>query len=390
MSVPIYEPTLFSSEALHNPFEHYKAIRDLGPVVFMNKPKLRALSRYDDVKNALKASDVLLSGHGLALNPVANILGRYGDKTAPNSDGDQHRKYRMQLMAPLMPKELNALRPELEKMMATHVKKYINKGTFDGASELSSFLPVQVVSKLVGIPEEGRQNIMLWATSNFGTIGPLSWGFFRDLRRMFESQAYFRGLERDQLAPDGWAARLYKSIDEGKITEKEAGQVVIGLVLPALDTTILVANNMLVELGRHPDEWRKLKENPDLIDSTVLEALRHGGPLRWFTRKVIADYEAGDVKLRKGQRVVLMYGSANRDERKFESPNSFIVDRNPKDHLGFGHGAHVCIGQHLARIELVALLKAMVEHVETIEVDEPTPFENVALYGYRDVPMRLT
>ena len=293
-------------------------------------------------------------------------------------------------MAPLMPKELNALRPELEKMMATHVKKYINKGTFDGASELSSFLPVQVVSKLVGIPEEGRQNIMLWATSNFGTIGPLSWGFFRDLRRMFESQAYFRGLERDQLAPDGWAARLYKSIDEGKITEKEAGQVVIGLVLPALDTTILVANNMLVELGRHPDEWRKLKENPDLIDSTVLEALRHGGPLRWFTRKVIADYEAGDVKLRKGQRVVLMYGSANRDERKFESPNSFIVDRNPKDHLGFGHGAHVCIGQHLARIELVALLKAMVEHVETIEVDEPTPFENVALYGYRDVPMRLT
>lgn len=390
MNLPVYKPTLFSDEALHNPFDHYQAIRDLGPLVYLKKPKLPVLSRYDDVKNALKASNILLSGEGLALNSIANVLGRFGDKTAPNSDGEQHKKYRQQLMSPLLPSGLNALRPEFDELISNQVKNYINKDTFDGASVLSSCLPVNVVSKQVGIPEDGRQNIMLWAEANFNTIGPLSWNFFSALKKMLDSQAYFKGLSRDDLAPNGWAAQLYKSIDEGKITEKEAGQVVIGLVLPSLDTTILVANNMLVELGRNPDEWQKLKENPDLIESAVFEALRHGGPLRWFSRKAKEDYEKGDVKLRKGQRVVLMYGSANRDERKYESPNSFMVDRNPRDHLGFGHGAHVCIGQHLAKIELMSLLKALVEHVDTIEVDQPTPFENTALYGYRQVPMRLS
>lgn len=390
MSTPIYDQNLFSREALTNPLLHYRAIRNLGPLVKIKRPRLPVLSRYDDVKNALKASDTLLSGHGLALNPIGNLLGRFGDKTAPNSDGELHQKYRRQLLMPLMPAELEALRPSFEQLISEKVRNLLNKDTFDAAAELSSCLPVEAVSKLMGIPEDGRQNIMLWATSNFNTIGPMNWGLIKDLKRMLDSQAYFRGLQREELAPEGWAAKLYQSIDAGTISEKEAGHVVVGLVLPSLDTTILVANNMLLELGRNPDEWQKLKSNPELIDSTVLEGLRHGGPLRWFTRKACKDYEAGDVFLKKGQRVVIMYGSANRDERKYPEPDKFRVDRNPRDHLGLGHGAHSCIGQHLAKLELTALLKALVEQVDNIEVDEPSPFENFALYGHRTVPMRIT
>ena len=103
MGVPVYRESLFSDRALAYPFGHYKSIRDLGPIVYLKKPKLPVLSRYDDVKNALKASDVLLSGHGISLNLISNLIGRFGEKTAPNSDGEQHKRYRKQLMAPLMP-----------------------------------------------------------------------------------------------------------------------------------------------------------------------------------------------------------------------------------------------------------------------------------------------
>ena len=92
--------------------------------------------------------------------------------------------------------------------------------------------------------------------------GPMSWVLFKDLKSMLRSQAYFGGLERDELAPDGWAAQLYQSIDQGKITEKEAGRVIVGLALPSPDTTILVANNMLVELGCNPDQYKvRVREN---------------------------------------------------------------------------------------------------------------------------------
>ena len=390
MNAPVYRESLFSDRALANPFGHYRSIRDLGPVVYLKKPKLPVLSRYDDVKNALKASDVLLSGHGISLNLLSNLIGRFGEKTAPNSDGEQHKRYRKQLMAPLMPASIANLQPEFDTMIAEQVRAYIGEGTFDAGAVLSSYLPLNVVSMLVGIPEEGRRNIMTWAVASFETVGPLKRGYFGHLKTMLQGRRFFHELKPDELVAGGWAAQLYESIDQGVMTLNEARQVILGLALPSLDTTILATNNLLVELARNPEEWQKIKADPSLIASAVNEALRHGATLRWFTRKAIEDYSVGDVVLRKGQRVVIMYGSANRDERHFESPDSFIADRNPRDHLALGHGAHVCIGQHLARMEMSALLKALVENVDDIEMDEPTPFINSALFGYRKIPIRLS
>jgi len=389
MSAPIYRESLFTDQALAHPFGHYKSIRDLGPVVYLKKPKLPVLSRYEDVKNALRKSDVLLSGHGISLNLISNLIGRFGEKTAPNSDGAQHKRYRKQLMAPLMPAAIESLQPKFETMIAEQVRAQVGKGTFDAGAVLSSYLPLSVVSMLVGIPEQGRRNIMTWAVASFETVGPLKKGYFGHLKTMFQGRRFFHDLKPEELVADGWAAQLYESIDQGVMTLHEAGQVSLGLALPSLDTTSLATNNLLVELARNPEEWQKMKADPALITSAVNEALRHGATLRWFTRKAVEDYRAGDVVLRKGQRVVIMYGSANRDERHFVSPDSFIADRNPRDHLALGHGAHACIGQHLAKMEMKALLKALVENVERIEMDEPTPFINSALFGYRKVPLRL-
>ena len=390
MKLPTYHPSLFSKSALADPFEHYRAIRDLGPLVNIKRPDLPVLSRYQDVKNALKASDVLLSGQGISLNFISNLIGRFGEKTAPNSDGEQHKKYRSQLLAPLRPAELEKLRPNFESMISEQVGRYVGQGTFDAAAELSSFLPVNVVSMLVGIPEEGRRNIMTWAEASFDTVGPIRKGYFGQLKTMYQGRLFFHELRPESLVPEGWAAQLYDSVEKGVITLNEAGQVILGLALPSLDTTILAANNLLVELAKNPDEWHKIKADPSLIDSAVHEALRHGATLRWFTRKAGEDYQAGDVFLKKGQRVLVMYGSANRDERQYADPDNFIVDRNPRDHLALGHGAHSCIGQHLARMEIKALLMALVERVNQIQIDTPEPYLNSALFGYRKIPMRLS
>ena len=133
----------------------------------------------------------------------------------------------------------------------------------------------------------------------------------------------------------------------------------------------------------------KLRRDPSLISSAVFEGVRHSAVVRWFSRLAVADYRAADVFVPEGTRVMVMYGSANRDERHYQDPDRFLVDRNPQDQLGWGTGPHMCGGMHLARLEMEVLLEALVENVETLEVDQPVLGTNRGLYGFESLPMRM-
>ena len=163
-----------------------------------------------------------------------------------------------------------------------------------------------------------------------------------------------------------------------------------GFVAPSLDTTINAKSNLLYNLAINPAEWDKLRHNPSLISSTVMEGVRHSAVVRWFARVTSADYQRDDIVLPKGTRVMLMFGSANRDERHYPDPDAFKVDRNPHDQLGWGSGPHICVGLHLARLEMEVLLEALIENIETLEADEPVFSANRGLFGLQSLPMRMT
>lgn len=392
-TIPVYDGDLVSDDALRSPFEHYRAIRDLGPVAYLPEIGVYAIGRFADVQRALRLPDVLVSTRGIGFNDIVNAP--MDQPPVIRSAGERHRKLRRVLTKPLMPAALKQHREMLKAMIGSRLDAIVNNGEVDGVSAIASFLPVEAISFLVGLPEEGRANMLRWASASFNSAGPLNanGGMDRQLAEDFEtlteSQRYFLEVSPAQLRPGSWVGMLFEAVQTGSLEPQEARAAMSALVLPSLDTTIYAKGNLLYNLGTNPDQWDLLRKNPTLIPSTVLEGVRHSATVRWFARVAAEDYAIGESVIPEGGRVMLLYGSANRDERHYRDPDRFYVSRNPADQLGWGTGPHMCGGMHLAKLEMEVLLEAMVERVARIEVGEPVVGVNRGLFGLDRIPIRL-
>ncbi len=381
-----YEEDLFSRSALDEPFGHYRKLRELGPVVRLRDPDVYALSRYDDVRAALQAPDVLLSGDGVGFNDAINRPG------APNiimSDGDQHRRLRAEVVRPILPAQLKQHRSFLKQMVGERIGALVNRGPFDAMTEIAQFLPLAAISKLVGLPEEGRASMLEWAAAVFNAIGPSRPGSERDFEVAAGARAYLAAVEWTSMREGGWARGLFDAVAAGRLSEPEARGAMSAYVLPSLDTTILAKGHLLNLLGRDPASWRMLKDDPSLIGAAVLESVRHSSVIRWFSRIAGADYRVGDDVIPKGARVMLIYGSANRDERRYPDADRFDMTRDARAHLAWGSGPHMCVGMHLAKMEMEVMVEALLERCEDIHVGEPEPLGNRGLYGFSRLPIEL-
>lgn len=373
---------LFSDEAIADPYPLYMQIRDAGPVVWLENYEMWAISRFDDVRAALRADSTLLSGEGVAVNPALNGTGR---KNSLVSDGDEHRRLRSAVMKPMMPSALRDIRERMQQLSDELVDRLLAMDEFDAITDFAQHLPVSAVSFLVGLPEAGRERMLHWAAAGFNSLGPMNERGQASFPDLLAGLEYITALDREELDPAGWAAGLYRAVDEGLIDADEAQILVFDYVVPSLDTTILGTGHMLYQLGRNPEQFDKVKNDPSLIPSVIHESLRIGTPVRAFTRLADTDYREGDVFVPAGDRVVVLYGAANHDERHYPNPEAFDIERAAKDHVAFGNGVHRCAGAHLAELEMHCLLAAMVRKVTTIEVGDPEPFPSNMLAGFASV-----
>lgn len=385
--IPVFEGDLYTPEALRDPFPLYRKIRDLGRVVRLKEPDVYALGRHEDVREALRTPEVLISGKGVGFNALANEP--RDEPSTIMSDGDRHRKLRMQVARPLIPKELKHRRAELREIIDERVRQLVGRDWIDGVVSLAHHLPLTAVAHLVGLPEDGRKNMLRWASAGFNLGGPRIEHLTDDIAAVREARQYLLDVDPMKLLPGSWAAGLFANVESGALTLPEARAALSGFVLPSLDTTIYAQGNLLYNLGRNPDQWRLLKAQPDLIPSAVLESVRHSAVVRWFSRVAVADYMVGDIRIPAGARLMLIFGSANRDERRYPDPDRFDATRNPTDQLGWGSGPHMCAGMHLAKLEMEVLLEALIEHVDSIEVGEPVVGVNQGLFGFDQLPLRL-
>src|SRR5262249_54968615 len=157
---------------------------------------------------------------------------------------------------------------------------------------------------LVGLPEEGRERMLAWAAATFDLLGPANARSDAALPAMLEMIEYVTHVGRDRLRPDGWAVRLFDAADAGAIAPDAVAGLLVVSTAPRLDTTILGAGHLLWLLGRHPEEYERVRSDPALIPAAVHEALRLGSPVRAFTRFAATDHVAGDVVIPKGDRVL--------------------------------------------------------------------------------------
>jgi cytochrome P450 len=380
VSRPELDVDLYSDAAIVDPYPLYRTIRDLGPAVWLRAHGAWAIGRFDDVRAALRADGVLISGQGVAMNDVVN---GQSSRLVLSSDGDVHRQLRTVLMKPMMPSALREVQGEVERLADALVADLCTRESFDGIVDFAQHLPVAIVSHLVGLPEEGRQRMLEWARATFDALGTMNARGEAALPLLFEMVAYAAGVTRASLRPDGWAARLFAAADEGKIEPTDVANLLIDYVAPSLDTTILGLGHLLYQLGRHPDQWNLVRMDPDLVPRAIDEALRLAPPVRAFSRLAVADYDVAGTMIPAGDRVLILYAAGNRDERRYPDPDRFDVTRDARDHLGFGHGVHRCAGSHVAQLEMQSLLRAMVARVRAIEVGEPEVGLNNVLHGYR-------
>lgn len=386
--VPILEADMFSDAVLKDPFPAYRQLRDLGPIVYLEELGMFGVGRYDDVKMALRSSDRLISGEGIGMNPLINDMeGR--PRQIITVDGPAHSRMKRPLLKSIGPKAIEAYRDQLKSLISGHTERLIGKDWFDGVTSLAQFLPVTVISHLVGLPEQGRENMLRWASSTFNFLGPNMDDVEADVAAFEEVNEFLGTVPADSMKEGSWADDLFKATERGELDVFEARGALATYVLPALDTTIFAKANLIYNLGSNPDQWERLKADPSLIKSAVYEGVRHSATVRAFSRFAKSDYHEGDVFVPEGERVVLFFGAANRDERQYDNPDAFRVDRNPRDNLGWGHGDHLCAGMFLARLEMEVMLEAIIEQVEMIEVGSPVYGTNQGLYGLDSVQVRL-
>ncbi len=294
---------------------------------------------------------------------------------------------RNSIMRPLAPSALKGARADLKALVAGRVSTLVGQGWTDAMKTLAAFLPVEAVSHLVGLPEVGRERMLAWAGATFNLIGPDQDP--ADFAMLGEARAFMASLSADTVREGSWAGDLFAAAQAGRLSHGEAMAALSAYIVPSLDTTILAKGHLLNNLAANPDQWRLLRQRPDLIPGAVLEGVRRDSVLRWFSRVAAHDYEMDGAIAPKGARVMLLYGAANRDERRYADPDRFDITRDARDHLAWGTGPHMCAGMHLARIEMEVLLEALVEADVDLAAGAPVMGLNRGLFGFRQLPFRL-
>ena len=356
-------------------------------MVWLSRHKVHALPRYAECKAVLRNDGTFLSTGGVALNPISN---RLSDGTTLASDGPEHERRRKIVAHQMLPRALNAISDQVDSAAEELVDTAVRQGDVDGAG-LATALPWSLMPDMVGWPADQRQHLMDWAGATFDVLGPLNGRMIKAMPGAMQMLRFARRIVRDRnVLPGSMTDDLLTSISQGVLTEKECPALMVDYLGPALDTTISAISNALSLFATHPEQWQILKCEPERIPNAVNEIVRYESPLRAFGRRIATDTEIAGVLLRAGSRVLVMYASANRDEHEWDNPDTFDITREAGRHLGFGHGAHACAGQALARLETIAFLRALLARVDRIELTgKPKWAPNNIIRRHERLPLRL-
>lgn len=372
---------LYTDEALTNPYPIYKELRGMERPVWLNAYGVYVLSRYEHVREALDNNQVFSSASGVSLNDFMNQALKGGLLC---SDPPTHDVLRKIIERPVMPKQLNALRQQIIDEAENHVEQLVKRDRFEVITELAQHLPVTIVSNLVGLPEAGRERMLDWAPANFNCFGPADSPLTQSSFPILEEMVKY-ALEEcvpEKLKAGGWAAQIWEAADRGEISHDICPKLMNDYMGPSLDTTIFATASAIWLFSQNPDQWDTLRANPGLIPNAINEVVRIESPVTAFSRMTTVDHEMSGHVIPAGSRVLVLYGSANRDEQQWENPDTFDIQRdNASEHMGFGFGEHQCVGNNLARLEIRALLAALIKHVERFELIDVEWTKNNALRG---------
>ncbi len=327
-------------------------------------------------------------------------------RTLVDLDEPQHMKLRRLTQPYFMPASLKKLEARVAEIAKAHVDHMASLGPeIDFVKEVALYYPLRVIMEILGVPETDEPFMLKMTQEIFGPVDPdvvggstrvadTDMGLGIDLMATVQEMfAYFGAMTEDRRAnPKDDLATIIANgqIDGAPIDHLQAMSYYIIVATAGHDTTSSTAAGGLRQLIQNPDEMAKLKADPRLIPSAVEEMIRWVTPVKHFMRTATADYTIRDRTIKEGEGLALFYWSGNRDEEVFEDPYRFKADRTPNKQIAFGYGAHLCLGMHLARMEIKALFQELLPRIESIELSgEPRNTRANFVSGLKTLPIRV-
>lgn len=324
-------------------------------------------------------------------------------------DNPDHKNYRRITADNFMPQNLKQLEVQVRKIAKSFVDHMeevgrANNGECDFARDVAFLYPLHVIMELLGVPDSDEPKMLKLTQELFGAADPElnRTGKERDSMKdgldalsstVNEFIEYFSEITEDRRKnPKDDIASI---IANGKINGEplgilEAMSYYIIVATAGHDTTSSTTAGAMWALAERPDQFRRIKEDPKYIPMMVEESIRWVTPVKHFMRSATQDTELAGQEIKKGDWMMLCYPSGNRDEEMFDDPFEFKIDRQPNRHIAFGHGAHICLGQHLARMEMRALWEELLPRVESLELNgQPSRMIANFVCGPKSVPIRF-
>jgi cytochrome P450 len=358
-----------------------------------------AVTRYDDVFHASRHPEIFSSAQGIVVGDQTPELAEYfGSMIA--MDDPRHTRLRNIVRSAFTPRVLARIedsvrdraRRLVEAMIADHPD-----GSCELVAALAGPLPLQIICDMMGIPEEDHQNVFQWTNVILGFGDPeITADFDEFVKVAMEIGAYAAALADDRRSHPGedlTTSLVQAELDGERLTSGEVASFFILLVVAGNETTRNAISHGVLALSRHPDQrddwWNSYD---DVAPTAVEEVVRWASPVAYMRRTVTRETELGGVTLAAGDKVTLWYGSANRDDAKFEDPWTFDVRRHPNPHVGFGGGgAHFCLGANLARREITVAFEELHRRIPDIAAtEEPARLQSAFIHGIKRLPVAWT
>ncbi len=395
----------------------FRELRKTAPLAMASPDDVTpfwAVTRFDDIQTIEKQNELFHSGDkSPTLMPIATeeaIKEMMGGsphliRSLVQMDNPDHFNHRRLTQSWFMPQSLRKLEDRIREIARTFVDRMLAfDGECDFARDVAFLYPLHVVMEVIGVPEADEPRMLKLTQELFGAADPeLARGGVTDIppeergaalaEIVADFASYFTALsEARRKEPKNDLATIIANAEVGgqPIGFLEALSYYIISATAGHDTTSATTASALWALAERPNQWEQVKADPGLINGLVEESIRWETPVKHFMRTATADTEVAGVKIAKDDYLMLCYASGNRDETKYDDPFEFRADRTPNKHVAFGYGAHVCLGQHLARMEMRILWEELLPRLKSVELSgTPTRSLSNFVCGPKSVPIRF-
>jgi cytochrome P450 len=386
-AIPLHSPDFYAGD----PYPGYRELRATAPVCWNDVTKFWALLKYEDIRFVSSSPALFTSTKGITI-PDPAMPSPVQEGNLIFSDPPRHRQLRKLINSGFTRRRVAVLEPKIREIVRGILDGIEPGSVHEFAEEIAAPLPTRMIAELIGAPPDDWEQFRAWSDAATGTADPeIELDSFVAMGQLFE---YFQKLiaaRRAEPRDDLLSVLAEAEIDEHRLTDEDLLNFAFLLLVAGNETTRNLIALGTLALISHPDQRRLLVENPALIPGAVEEMLRWNSPVVHMARTAVADVEIRGQRIAEGDVVVMLYGSANRDEDVFGSDSEeFKVTRHPNPHIAFGCGEHSCVGAQLARLEATVMFEELLGRFPKLElVDDVDRMRATMVPGVKRMPVRL-